>query len=112
MVRLPERARFSIKDSGSFVYLQENFHNRIGVEPGLHDHQGPAWLKLVRLQRMDPPELSMELRPWISMYKNPARDPKVASERTEIMTEKECKALVDRGLVDTADVKKIRKRSG
>jgi len=111
MVRLPERVRFSIKDSASFVYLQENLHNRIGVEIGVRNPQGPAWLKLVRLQRVDPPDPGEQLRPWLSTYKNPARQPKVLTERTTIMTEKECNGLVERGLVDPADVTKMRKRS-
>ncbi|MHC4852807.1 MAG: AAA domain-containing protein, partial [Planctomycetota bacterium] len=111
IVRLPERARFSVKDSGSFVYLQENLHDRIGVQLDVRDDQGPVWLKVVRLQRIDPPELPEELRPWITMMKNPLREPKVAAELTQTVTEKEGHKLVDKGLVDPEEVKKLRKRS-
>ena len=110
IVRLPERARFSVKDSGSFVYLQEDLHDRIGVQFNGRDDQGPVWLKLVRLQRIDPPEPPEELRPWISMIKNPLREPKVAADRIETVTREESEMLVERRLVDLEDVKKLRKR--
>ena len=111
IVRLPERARFSVKDSGSFVYLQESLHNRIGVQYDVRGPQGRAWLKLVRLQRIDPPEVSPELSGWISMIRNPFREPKVAEEQSETVTAAEGQRLVDQGLVDPEEVKKIRKLS-
>ena len=86
IVRLPERARFSVKDSGSFVYLQENLHKQIGVQYDVRGPHGRAWLKLVRLQRIDPPEVSAELSPWISMIRNPFKEPKVALEQTKTVT--------------------------
>ncbi len=111
IVRLPERARFSVKDSGSFVYLQENLHNQIGVQFDVRGPQGRSWLKLVRLQRIDPPEVPPELKGWISMIRNPFREPKVASERTETVTAAEGQTLVEQGLVDPQEIKKIRKLS-
>ena len=109
MVRLPERATLSLREYGRFVYLQENLEKRAGIEFDTNDSRGPIWLRIQRLQKTPAPEPKENLKPWVSRYKNPFREPVLEDSRVEQMTKKEARALVKEAKIAPEDMSATQK---
>src|SRR5712692_11586823 len=75
MVRLSERPVFSIRDHKNLLYFEHELQGRIGIYHDLQDENGPIWLKIDRLRRTDPPVVPEEIKSWITVSRDPNREP-------------------------------------
>lgn len=104
MARLTERTIFSIREHKSLCYFEHQLQGRIGVHHDTTDTAGPVWLRIDRLQRVDPPEVPEEIRPWLVVGRDPERYPQIHHIRMETMSTEESAALVVAGRVAEDDV--------
>jgi len=59
LVRLSEKPVFNIKSYKQLAYYEVDLRNRIGIEHNLSIDEGQVWLKIERLQRIDPPPVQI-----------------------------------------------------
>jgi very-short-patch-repair endonuclease len=111
MARLTEKTIFSIREHKNLCYFEHQLQGRIGVHHDIMDDAGPVWLKIDRLQRIDPPEVPEALRPWLIVGRDPERYPQVHQLRMETMHAREGAAFVATGVVAEDDVVPALKQS-
>lgn len=104
MARLTERPVFSIRDHKNLLYFEHEFQGRVGIHHDKEDENGPIWLKIDRLKRSDPPEVPREIKTWVTVSRDPHREPEVAESRMETISESEVETLVKKGLIDKEDI--------
>lgn len=102
VVRLDERPAFRLADhrlaTGQRLVLHRHETTDLpGVALDLSDDDGPVWLRLERLKRIDPPAPPESAAPWLDVSPDPEREPVVQTFliRTVPLTEKD--ALVAAG---------------
>jgi hypothetical protein len=104
MARLTERPVFSIRDHKNLLYFEHELQGRVGISHDQEDENGPIWLKIDRLRRIDPPEAPKEIKDWVTVSHDPNRLPKMLETRMETLGEAEIAELVEKGLVDRVDL--------
>lgn len=106
LIELSDRAIWSVASYNNVV-LHENFlRNRIGIRHDLTDADGPVYLKIDRLRRTDPPEPPPEAANWLTVGRDPFKQPIVQSLLTTVMEAHEAEQLIIDGTVERADVTK------
>src|SRR6185312_4487089 len=78
--------------------------NRIGIRYDLPDVDGPIYLKIDRLRRTDPPEPPPAAKDWLTVSRDPFKEPIIQSLRTTVMPAAEAERLIAEGVVDQTDV--------
>ncbi|MGH8501469.1 MAG: AAA domain-containing protein [Gammaproteobacteria bacterium] len=104
LAELGQKPVFSVKEYKQLLYHESALKNRIGIHHNLNDDDGPIWLKIERLKRLDPPEPPEIIRDWITVGRDPFQSPAVADTRTDTLDKKEAARLVEEGVLDAADV--------
>ncbi len=104
MARLTEKTIFSIREHKNLCYFEHQLQGRDGVHHDTEDDAGAIWLKIDRLQRVDPPAVPEALHPWLVVGRDPERYPEVHRVRMETMSEREGAARVAEGIVAADDV--------
>ncbi len=104
MVELGQRPVFSVQDYKQLLYHEVELKNRIGIHHDLSDEDGPIWLKIDRLKRIDPPDVPEAIREWTTVSRDPFQTPKVTETRTDTLDAREADRLVEEGILDAADV--------
>ncbi len=104
MIKLDEKPIFTLADYHQLLYHEDNFKNRLGIEHDISDDNGPIWLKIKRLKRINPPEVPEEIKNWITISRNPYTQPKIHSVLTETLTKKDVDSYLEKGIVDEADI--------
>src|SRR4051794_40034589 len=102
VVRLDERPAFRLADhrlaTGQTLVVHR--HDAAGL-PGLAldltDEDGPVWLSLERLKRIDPPVPAAEIAPWLEIGSDPDREPIVRTFLMRSVPAAEKDALVASG---------------
>ena len=112
LARLTERPVFSIRDHKNLLYFEHELQGRVGIHHDQEDENGPIWLRINRLKRIDPPEIPREIKAWVTVSRDPNREPQVLESRMETMSEAEAQALVEQGVVDKEDVAEALKQAG
>lgn len=67
LVRLGEKPVFNIKSYKQLTYHEVDLRNRIGIEHNLSSDEGQIWLKIERLQRIDPPSIPDKIENWVAV---------------------------------------------
>ena len=88
----------------NLVLHEVDLRDRIGIRHDLSDEDGPIFLKVDRLQRIDPPEPPPLAKEWITVGREPAKEPIVETIRSKVMASAEATRLVKEGTVDPVDV--------
>ena len=109
LVDLAGKPVWSLSSYSNVVLHEDNLRNRIGIRHDLTDADGPIFLKIDRLRRTDPPEVPSDAIHWLTVGRDPFKEPIVQSLRTAIMTAAEAERLMAEGTVDSTDVTKTLK---
>ena len=104
-IRLTERPVFSIRDYKNLLYFEHELQGRVGIHHDQDDENGPIWLKIDRLRRIDPPDVPIDIKNWVTVSRDPNQEPRVLNSRMETLGEAEMDELVEKGLVDRVDVR-------
>jgi hypothetical protein len=104
LVELADKPVWSLASYGNIALHEEELRNRIGIWHDLTDVDGPIYLKVDRLRRIDPPEPPPASKDWLTVGRDPFKEPLVQSLRTVVMTAAEVANLLSEGTVDPADI--------
>jgi hypothetical protein len=75
LVRQSVRPVFALGDYNSVLYYESNLKDHVGIHHDLEDEDGPIWLKIDRLKRVDPPLAPVSIREWLTLSRDPFREP-------------------------------------
>jgi very-short-patch-repair endonuclease len=103
LVELADKPVWSLASYGNLALHEEELRNRIGIWHDLTDVDGPVYLKIERLRRIDPPEPPPAAKEWVTVGRDPFKEPVVQSLRTAVMTAAEVADLLSAGTIDPAD---------
>ncbi|MBI2535352.1 MAG: hypothetical protein HYW03_24490, partial [Deltaproteobacteria bacterium] len=104
LVKQAERPVFKLSDYDNVLYYESDLKGQIGVHHDLEDEDGPIWLKIERLKRIDPPVPPESIREWLAVSRDPFRESVLESVRVQTMPKDEAAKLVAGGLASNDDV--------
>ena len=104
MVRLGEKPVFALAEYRQLAYHEVALKGRIGIRHDQSDDDGPAWLSIDRLKRVDPPEVLEEIQPWVTISPDPFTEPVIVAVRTETIPKAHADEFVEEGTLDEEDV--------
>jgi len=106
LVELADKPVWSLASYQNVVLHEEDLRNRIGIRHDLTDVDGPIYLKIDRLRRIDPPEPPLTAMDWLTVSKDPFKEPVVEFLRTAVMAGTDAERLITEGKADPLDVTK------
>lgn len=104
LIELSDKAVWSLESYGNVVLHEDQLRNRVGIRHDLADADGPVFLKIDRLRRIDPPDPPAVARDWLTVSGDPFKEPIVQSLRTTVMSGAEAAKLIRERTIDAADV--------
>jgi hypothetical protein len=104
LIELADKPVWSLASYNNVALHEDYLRNRIGIRHDLTDADGPVYLKIDRLRRTDPPEPPSEVANWLTVGRDPLKEPVVQSLRTTVMAAQEAERLIAEGTIDRADV--------
>lgn len=104
LVRQAEKPVFTLGDYNNVLFYESDLKGQVGVHHDLEDEDGPIWLKIDRLKRIDPPVAPESIRQWLAVSRDPFREPVLETLRVETMHKEEAAKLVTRGLAANDDI--------
>lgn len=104
LIELSDKAVWTLASYGNLFLHEDELRNRVGIRHDLADADGPIFLKIDRLRRIDPPDPPAGVEDWLTVSRDPFKEPIVQSLRTAVMTGAEAAKLVREGTIDAADV--------
>ena len=104
LIQLSDKAVWSLGSYGNLVLHEDHLRNRVGIRHDLPDTDGPVFLTVDRLRRIDPPDPPGVARDWLTVSRDPFKESIVQSIRTTVMSGAEAAKLIREGGVDAADV--------
>jgi hypothetical protein len=104
MVQLGEKPVFALKEYRQLLYHEQDLKGRVGITHDLADEDGPVWLRVERLKRIDPPAVPEPIWEWIAVGRDPLKAPVTKTLRTVTLPRAEADRLVAEAKVDRADV--------
>jgi len=112
MIRLSEKPVFTLAEYHQLIFHEADLKDRVGIEHDKSDSNGPLWLKMQRLKRIDPPEVPEKIRNWISVRRDPFTQPAVHAVRTETIPQKQADDYLNLGILQKSDVQQPLKPKG
>lgn len=106
LIELADKPVWALASYNNVVLHEEDLRNRVGIRHDLTEHDGPIYLKIDRLRRIDPPEPPPAAKDWLTIAKDPFREPVVQPLRTVVMSAAELERHIVDGTVDPLDVTK------
>jgi hypothetical protein len=73
---LADKAVWSLASYGNVVFYEDELRNRVGIRHDLADPDGPVFLKIDRLRRIDPPDPPAAARDWLTVSRDPFKEPR------------------------------------
>jgi len=104
MVRLGEKAVFRLDDYRQIQIHETELKDRVGVEHDCADADGPVWLTVKRLNRIDPPKPPELIGDWVAVPRDPNKTPTVQQTCTATIPTKKVETLLTRGVLAADDV--------
>lgn len=104
LVRLGEKPIFNIKSYKQLAYHEVDLRNRIGIEHNLSTDEGQIWLKIERLQRIDPSPVPDKLEEWVAVSRDPFSPPKVKKVITATISTKDAEAYLEENILLREDI--------
>jgi hypothetical protein len=104
LVKQAEKPVFALRDYNNVIYYESNLKGQVGIHHDLEDEDGPIWLKIDRLKRIDAPVAPESIREWLTVSRDPFRDPVLETVRVQTMHKEEAAKLVARGLAANDDL--------
>lgn len=109
MVELNQKPVFSVKEYKHLLFHEYELKNRTGINHDLSDEDGPVWLKVDRLKRIDPPVAPEAIKEWLTVSRDPFEQPEIKRARTETLEKEEADKLVEEGTLFSEDVQQTMK---
>ncbi|MGE0278105.1 MAG: AAA domain-containing protein [Nitrospiraceae bacterium] len=106
LIGLSDKPVWSLASYSNVVLHEDVLRNRIGIHHDLSDGDGPIYLKIDRLRRIDPPEPPESAKDWLTVARDPFSEPVIQTLRTTVMSGTEAEQHIAKGVVDPADVSK------
>jgi very-short-patch-repair endonuclease/transcription elongation GreA/GreB family factor len=103
LLELSDKPVWALGSYGDVVLREDQLRNRVGIRHDLADADGPIYLKVDRLERIDPPDPPALARDWLTASRDPFIEPKVQRIRTAVMPAADIARLVCTGRIDAAD---------
>jgi hypothetical protein len=103
LIELADKAVWSLRSYGNVVLYEDELRNRVGIRHDLADPDGPVFLKIDRLRRTDPPDPPAAARDWLTVGRDPFKEPIVQSLRTCVMSGADVAKLIRESSIDAAD---------
>ena len=115
VVRLDEQIAFRLSDyrlpdGSTFTVTNGDTHNLPGLRHDQLDADGPVWLEVERLSRIDPPQPPENLSSWIAISPDPERRPEVRTKRIITVSATERDVALTQGEVRPDDVSESPKK--
>lgn len=112
LVRLGEKPVFNIKSYKQLAYHEVDLRNRIGIEHNLSTDEGQIWLKIERLQRIDPPSVPDKIEEWVAVSRDPFFPPKVKKIITATISTKDAETYLEEDVLLREDIQAAIKPPG
>src|ERR1041385_1006799 len=81
LAKIGERAVFRVADYRSVSFFEHELCGRIGIHLDVLEGEDQSWLKVERLTRRDPPPVPQEIREWITVGRDPFKQPVIQNTR-------------------------------
>ena len=104
MVRLGQKPVFALGEYRQLAYHEAALKGRIGIRHDQSDEDGPVWLSIDRLKRINPPDVPEEIQPWVTISPDPFTEPVVAEVRTETIPKARADEFIEEGILEEEDV--------
>jgi hypothetical protein len=104
LVKQAEKPVFALNDYNNLLYYESDLKGQVGIHHDLEDEDGPIWLKIDRLKRINPPIAPESIRQWLAVGRDPFREPVLETMRVQTMHQEEAAKLVARGLAAGDDI--------
>jgi very-short-patch-repair endonuclease len=104
LIELSDKAVWSLASYGNVLLHEDELRNRLGIWHDLADADGPVFLKIDRLRRIDPPDPPAVARDWLTVNRDPFKEPVIQSIRTAVLSGAEAEKLTRDGAIAAADV--------
>jgi hypothetical protein len=114
MASLSERAVFRLADYRALVVHEQELRNRPGIHHDLAEGEERTWLRIDRrLARRDPPPVPEDVKSWLTVGRDPFKQPSLRATRVVTVKREEADALVESGRAKAKDVEPaLRGRDG
>ncbi len=113
LIELADKPVWNLDSYGNVVLHEDTLRNRVGIRHDIADADGPIFLKIDRLGRIDPPDPPAVVRDWLTVSRDPFREPIIQSLRTTTIPAEEAAKLIRQGTIDMADATpSLRPKSG
>ncbi|MES2255140.1 MAG: AAA domain-containing protein [Pseudomonadota bacterium] len=109
LIEMADKPVWSVSSYNNLVLTEQDLRNRIGIRHDIKDAEGAVYLKIDRLRRTDPPEPHPEAKDWLTVGRDPYKEPLVETLRTSVISATEAAKLVAAGTVDPTDLSKTLK---
>ena len=104
MARLGQKPVFALGEYRQLAYHEAALKGRIGIRHDQSDEDGPVWLSIDRLKRINPPDVPEEIQPWVTVSPDPFAEPVVAEVRTETIPKARADEFIEEGILEEEDV--------
>lgn len=104
LVKQADRPVFKLSDYNSLLYYEADLKGQVAIHHDLEDGDGPIWLKIERLKRIDAPVVPESVRDWLAVSRDPLREPVLESVRVQTMPKDDAAKLVAGGVASRDDV--------
>ena len=109
LIELSDKPVWSLASYGNVVLHEEDLRDRVGIRHDLPDIDGSIYVKIDRLRRTDPPPPPVAAKEWLTIGRDPFKEPVIQALRTTVMPATEAERLIAQGVVDREDVAKTLK---
>ena len=106
LIELSDKPVWSLASYGNVVLHEEYLRDRVGIRHDLPDIDGSIYVKIDRLRRTDPPPPPVAAKEWLTIGRDPFKEPVIQALRTTVMPATEAERLIAQGVVDREDVAK------
>lgn len=104
LARLPERAVLTVRSYRTLLFYEHQLRGKVGIYHDVAEEDGAIWLRIDRLQRQPPPGPNDDIRPWLTVSRDPTKPPEVHESIILSMTRDKSESLLHEGSVDADDV--------
>ena len=109
LIELSDKPVWSLASYGNVVLHEEDLRDRVGIHHDQPDIDGSIYVKIDRLRRTDPPPPPVAAKEWLTIGRDPFKEPVIQTLRTTVMPATEAERLIAQGVVDREDVTKTLK---
>ena len=104
VAELQDKPVWSLSSYRNLVLHEQDLRGRVGIKHDLSDEDGPIYLRVERLERIDPPAPPELAKEWLTISRDPFNEPVTQAARVVVVSAGEADQLVEKGTVDKEDI--------